>query len=115
MFTFNNTEERWFCSWVVMRRKFLKSQENVKGLLQDIKSYQKKINNLIIEKSVIKEEKSELQKSNHFLRERISKLEIDFKNIKTEAQDRSKMINKFNQLHNMNGKRKKKRVSYKKR
>lgn len=109
MFTFNNTEEEWFCSWVVMRRKFLKSQENVRGLINDLKENCSINNDLRIEIRVLKEEMSELAKSNNFLKKRIKELE----NIKSEADERKKMIEDFNKKHNKKGKRPIKKKSYK--
>ena len=110
MFVFNNTEEEWFCSWVVMRRKFLKSQENVRGLINDLKESTSKTNDLRIEITSLKEDKSELLKSNNFLKQRVKELQ----NIKSESEERMEMIKKFNDKNNLNRKRKKKKPVYRK-
>ena len=110
MFVFNNTEEEWFCSWVVMRRKFLKSQENVRELIKDLKKNISISNDLRIEIRVLKEEKTELLKSNNFLKKRVQELS----KIKSEAEERRKMIEEFNAKNNLNGKRKKRKRNYRK-
>jgi hypothetical protein len=107
MFVFNNTEEEWFCSWVVMRRKFIKSQENVKGLIKDLREKTSKTNDVIIHSRVLKEENIELKKSNKFLISRIKELEDKFKKSPiSEAEQRLKMIQDFNKEHNTTTKKK---------
>lgn len=115
MFTFNNTEEEWFCSWVVMRRKFLKSQENVRELIKDLKEFRDLVNSLKIKNTTINEERLELLKSNKFLKSRIKELEEKFnKSPISEAEHRMKMIDEFNKKNNLNGKRKKRKRIYRK-
>lgn len=100
MFIFNNTEEEWFCSWVVMRRKFLKSQENVRGLIKDLREKTSKMNDIIIDFRVLKEEKIELEKSNKHLKKRIKELEGKFKKSPlSESERRFKMIEDLNKSH----------------
>lgn len=111
MFVFNNTEEEWFCSWVVMRKKFLKSQENVRGLIKDLKENTSRTNDLRIEKLHLKEQNKELEKSNNFLKKRVQELS----KTKSEAEERRKMIEEFNLSHNKKGSRKKKKPIYRKR
>ena len=109
MFVFNNTEEKWFCNWVVMRRKFLKSQENVRGLISDLKDRNSRMTDFIIENRVLKSEKQQLVESNKVLRAKVKELEGKFKNSPlSESEERMKMIKEFNDKNNLNGRRKKK-------
>lgn len=90
MFTFNNSEERWFCSWVVMRRKFLNSQIKVKSQSKIIQKLRNIENDLRHEISDLK-------------RNRNLKNEIE------ESKNRQKMIDEFNQKNNK-GRRYKKKI-----
>lgn len=84
-FVFNNTEEKWFVSWVVMRRKFLKSQENVRELIKDVNYWRNK--------------SYELEKINKdLLVSRRKEGVSDFE--KQKAEKRQKMIDDFNRKNN---------------
>lgn len=98
-FVFNNTEEKWFVSWVVMRRKFLKSQENVRELIKDVNYWRNK--------------SYELEKINKdLLVSRRKEGVSDFE--KQEAEKRQKIIDDFNRKNNkgrtFNKKRKNRRL-----
>lgn len=94
MFIFNTSEEYWFSSWVVMRRKFIIANNNAKELIKDVIT---------------------LRKENNELKEQINQ-SADTKERRRltdalERRDRSQMIAEFNRKNNKgrNYKRKRKK------
>lgn len=96
MFIFNNTEEKWFLSWVVLRRKFLVSEAKNKEkskIIQDLRNTE----------NDLRHEISDLKRN----RNKLMKIEI------LESENRKKMIENFNREHNKINKKKKRKTNRK--
>lgn len=85
---FNNTEEYWFSSWVVMRRKFLTSEKNNKELVKDVIYWKKRAEKLEQEKGVFIRSKKDIM----------------------ESKKRELIIKDFNEKNNRERKKRRKRV-----
>jgi hypothetical protein len=83
MFVFNNTEERWFLNWVVLRRKFLISEAQNVDHVKTIEALKEVAGDLRAEILDIKRNPNSLLK-----------IEV------LEAKNRKKMIEDFNKANN---------------